>query len=144
MGRIKWCCLGLVMLMEIDLVSPGLASQLVYRPVNPSFGGHPFNSFHLQGTAHANNRFAELGGWPSLFLATPRSGVRLLFPSGSSDRLSAALAEHLYGEAARNTGRFVLDNTWIEFRRVGDQVHLALQAPGSGTVSHLRVPVPRY
>ncbi|WP_162937637.1 curli assembly protein CsgF [Indioceanicola profundi] len=35
------------------------ASELVYRPVNPSFGGDPYNSNHLLGTANANDRFKD-------------------------------------------------------------------------------------
>lgn len=33
-----------------------VASELVYRPLNPSFGGDPRNSSHLLGTAGPQNR----------------------------------------------------------------------------------------
>jgi curli production assembly/transport component CsgF len=35
------------------------AGQLTYRPVNPSFGGDPFNSAHLLGIANANDRYKD-------------------------------------------------------------------------------------
>ena len=42
------------------LIAPALhASELVYRPVNPSFGGNPLNSSHLLGTANAQNDYKD-------------------------------------------------------------------------------------
>ena len=38
------------------------ASELLYKPINPSFGGNPFNSAHLLGTADRQNSFREEGG----------------------------------------------------------------------------------
>ncbi|GIC79290.1 curli production assembly protein CsgF [Moritella sp. F3] len=35
-----------------------IASELVYTPVNPSFGGNPLNSSYLLGTAAANNDYS--------------------------------------------------------------------------------------
>jgi curli production assembly/transport component CsgF len=35
------------------------AQDIVYAPVNPSFGGNPFNSAHLLGIANAQNDFRD-------------------------------------------------------------------------------------
>jgi curli production assembly/transport component CsgF len=43
----------------ISLNGAAAAGQLVYRPVNPSFGGDPFNSAHLLGIANANDRYKD-------------------------------------------------------------------------------------
>src|SRR3546814_16531732 len=32
---------------------------MVYTPINPSFGGNPFNSSHLIGIANAQNNFKD-------------------------------------------------------------------------------------
>jgi curli production assembly/transport component CsgF len=37
--------------------STAFADDLVYTPVNPSFGGNPFNSSHLLGVANAQNDY---------------------------------------------------------------------------------------
>ncbi len=50
--RIVYC----VMLQLV--VSPALA-DIVYTPVNPSFGGNPFNSSHLQSLATSQKQFTE-------------------------------------------------------------------------------------
>ena len=35
------------------------AQEIVYRPINPSFGGHPLNSSHLLGLAERQNPYQE-------------------------------------------------------------------------------------
>ena len=37
------------------LAAPAVSGKLVYRPINPSFGGDPFYSSHLLGIADAIN-----------------------------------------------------------------------------------------
>jgi len=39
------------------LASSAGASELIYTPVNPNFGGSPLNGSYLLGTAQANNHF---------------------------------------------------------------------------------------
>jgi curli production assembly/transport component CsgF len=48
---------GTTLLLSLNGVAA--AGQLVYRPVNPSFGGDPFNSAHLLGIANANDRYKD-------------------------------------------------------------------------------------
>ena len=42
-----------VVVALIGLTSPALGQDMVYQPVNPSFGGNRFNSGHLLGIANA-------------------------------------------------------------------------------------------
>ena len=39
-----------------------IASELVYTPVNPNFGGNPFNAAPLQSSAEAQKQFVNDGG----------------------------------------------------------------------------------
>jgi hypothetical protein len=43
-------------LVAVTVSGAALASELVYAPRNPSFGGNPFYSEHLIGTANAQNK----------------------------------------------------------------------------------------
>ena len=43
----------------LSLTQAGWADELKFGFVNPSFGGNPFNSSHLLGTAQAQNTFKE-------------------------------------------------------------------------------------
>ena len=40
-------------------LAPAAAGELVYRPVNPSFGGDPFNGPNLLNEANAQNRHKD-------------------------------------------------------------------------------------
>jgi len=42
--------------ISAPVIAPAAASELVYYPVNPSFGGNPNNSGHLIGLAGSQNR----------------------------------------------------------------------------------------
>jgi curli production assembly/transport component CsgF len=42
-------------------ISPALASQLAYTPVNPTFGGNPLNGTFLLGTAQGQGFGAKSG-----------------------------------------------------------------------------------
>jgi curli production assembly/transport component CsgF len=46
-------------ILLVSLNGAAAAGQLTYRPVNPSFGGDPFNSAHLLGIASANDRYKD-------------------------------------------------------------------------------------
>ncbi|WP_238995824.1 curli assembly protein CsgF, partial [Sphingomonas solaris] len=47
-----------IMVACAAITSPALA-EIVYQPVNPSFGGNPFNSSHLLGIANAQNDYKD-------------------------------------------------------------------------------------
>ena len=45
-----------VLVVHVSLSSYALSSELVYRPINPSFGGSPLNGSFLLGKAQAQNK----------------------------------------------------------------------------------------
>lgn len=53
-------CVALIAASMVITASPSIAGQLTYTPVNPSFGGSPFNGEWLQNNATAQRR-AESG-----------------------------------------------------------------------------------
>jgi|SRR5471030_443461 curli production assembly/transport component CsgF len=53
------CSIGVLALATT--ISPALASQLAYTPVNPTFGGNPLNGTFLLGTAQGQGFGAKSG-----------------------------------------------------------------------------------
>lgn len=55
---------GILILSMAGALSAGVvaAGELIYRPLNPSFGGNPNMSSHPIGLAQIQNRFAGRGG----------------------------------------------------------------------------------
>ena len=70
------------------LCGTAAASELVYEPVNPSFGGDPLNSSHLYQGAEIANTFQD-DSLDSLFAE-----------ESAADEFAAALQSSLIGGAA--------------------------------------------
>ena len=122
-----------VVLWGALLISSASAQDLVYEPVNPSFGGNPFNSAHLLAIANAQNDFDP-----------PSSGTAGLsdidrFIRSLQGRLLSSLASEvvnaIFGEDAQESGRIVFGDQTIEFVRTLEGIQLTIiEADGSQTV----------
>ncbi|MCS3457343.1 curli assembly protein CsgF [Aeromonas rivuli] len=81
-----------LLLLALTVSMTASASELIYRPVNPSFGGNPLNSSHLLGTANAQNDYKD----PS---AGGSSGTSAL------DRLTSSLQSRLVSQLLADVGK---------------------------------------
>lgn len=128
-GSISIVALGL-------LASPALA-DIVYKPINPSFGGEPFNSSHLQGLAGTQNPFKKEGGG-----SAQSSSERFL--SMLQSRLYSALAsqvsEAIFGENAQPSGTIRFDDQEITFNNSGDSIELTITDFSTGEVTTIVIP----
>ncbi|WP_142848136.1 curli assembly protein CsgF [Telmatospirillum sp. J64-1] len=50
---------ALYSITALSISTAAFAESMVYRPINPSFGGDPFNSSHLLGIANATDRYRD-------------------------------------------------------------------------------------
>lgn len=74
--------------------APAGASELIYTPVNPSFGGDAFNSAHLFGHANAINKYTA-----------PDSNQFSEFEEESAlDRLASSLESRLISQLLADIG----------------------------------------
>ena len=48
-----------VPILFLTIAVPASAQDLSYEPIDPSFGGNPFNSAHLLGVANAQNDYDD-------------------------------------------------------------------------------------
>lgn len=114
------------------------ASDLVYTPNNPSFGGNPFNSAHLLGVANAINKYKDptstTGSDPAAqFLRTLQS--RLL------SSLASQITDVIFGENAQESGLIKFGDQEISFVRGIESVTLTISDLASGSVSEIVVPI---
>ncbi|WP_349920745.1 curli assembly protein CsgF [Aeromonas veronii] len=82
-----------LLLLALTVGMTASASELVYKPINPSFGGNPLNSAHLLGTANAQNDYKD----PS---AGSSSGG-----TSALDRLTSNLQSRLVSQLLADIGR---------------------------------------
>ena len=116
---------------------PAQAQDLVYTPINPSFGGNPFNSPHLLGIANAQNNFKD----PK----APTSGSQAdIFARQLQSRLLSALSSQIvdaiFGENAQDHGTVDFGGQTIEWSHGLDSVTLTITNDDTGEVTTIEVP----
>ncbi|QEA38720.1 hypothetical protein FGL86_06275 [Pistricoccus aurantiacus] len=122
----------------------GLASagDLVYQPINPSFGGDPFYSAHLLQTAEIQNKHVDDGSeFDSLFeeptladqFAESLSGTVI---SGAATQLNRAI----FTDGAPPSGSFALDGAMVSYKTINGRVKITI-ADGINT-NVLDIPIP--
>ncbi len=84
------------------------ASELVYTPVNPNFGGSPLNGSHLLNSANAQNTYKDS--------SSSRSSYE---PPSALDRFASSLESRLLSQLMTdigngNTGSMVTDDYIID------------------------------
>lgn len=141
-------CKGAIMCALLGSASVS-AQDLVYKPVNPSFGGNPLNSGHLLGTASAQ-RNATAFDFEEPSDANPFTGAGArsqtdIFIAQLESRLMSALSsqvvEAIFGEDPQDNGSVVFGTTTIDFVRDTDAITLTLVDTLDGSVTEISVPV---
>jgi curli production assembly/transport component CsgF len=120
----------------VSSVSAG-AQDIVYQPVNPSFGGNPFNSQHLLGIANAQNNFkdpkaAGSGSQADIFARQLQS--RLL------SALSSQIVDAIFGDNPQDHGTIQFGGQTIEFVRSLEDVTLTITDDTTGEVTTIVIP----
>jgi len=135
MVRVKWA--GGVLAVVL-LATPGSAQDLTYQPVNPSFGGNPFNSAHLLGIANAQNNYRDPRS------TTGSSSQADIFARQLQSRLLSALSSQIvdaiFGENPQQSGTIRFGGQTIEFVRGLEDVTLTITNDASGEVTTIVVP----
>ncbi len=115
------------------------AQELVYQPVNPSFGGNSFNSSHLLAIASAQNDHkapvVDDNGQSQAELFARQLQSRLL--SG----LAASVTEAIFGDNPQESGIVQFGDQRIEFQRGLDSVTLTIFDAATGTETEIIIPL---
>lgn len=113
------------------------AQDIVYEPINPSFGGNPFNSAHLLGIANAQNDFKDpkskgAGSQADIFARQLQS--RLL------SALSSQIVDAIFGDNPQESGTIRFGGQTIEFVRGLEEVTLTITDDDTGEVTTIVIP----
>lgn len=115
------------------------AQELVYTPVNPSFGGDSFNSAHLLGIANAQNDYkdpdSESTGNTQIDQFLRQLQSRLL------SSLAAQVNDAIFGENPQDSGTITFGDQTITFVRLLDSVSLTITDSTTGAVTEISIPL---
>lgn len=127
-----------ILILASSSVGSAAAQDIVYTPINPTFGGNPFNSAHLLGLANAQNKTKD----PSATSST--SSEADIFARQLQSRLLSALSSQIvdaiFGQNPQQSGTIQFGGQTIQFARGLDSVTLTITDNGTGEVTTIVVP----
>ena len=118
---------------------PATAQEIVYQPINPSFGGDSFNSSHLLGIANAQNDYKDPDADNGLDSQSEQF-VRQL-QSRLLSSLAGEVNEAIFGENPQDSGTITFGDQVITFVRGIDSVQLTITDLSTGTVTEIEIPL---
>lgn len=132
-------CLALALSGAAFQVSAG---DLIYQPINPSFGGNPLNSGHLFQGADIQNRYRDDG--LDLLFEEPTAADFFLDAMQSSVIAGAAgqISQAIFTDGAPPSGIFTLDGATVSYQTVGGNVIININDGVTTEVLTVPRPVP--
>jgi curli production assembly/transport component CsgF len=112
-------------------------ADILYKPLNPSFGGDSFNSNHLQSLATSQNRFSESN---SSSRQTSTERFLSMLESRLYSSLASQVSDAIFGEDAQPSGTIVFDDQQITFLNTGTEIQLTVTDFTSGQVTNIVIP----
>jgi curli production assembly/transport component CsgF len=113
------------------------AQDMVYQPLDPSFGGNPFNSAHLLGIANAQNGYKD----PSAVTSNSQADIfARQLQSRLLSALSSQIVDAIFGEDPQQSGTISFGGQTIKFDRSLDEVTLVINNDDTGESTTIVVP----
>ncbi len=135
----KWLCHAVSALTALALgltITQAEAGELVYKPINPNFGGNSFNDGILLGTANAQNKFTAKRQERDPTEQFVRSLQSRLYSS-----LASQVQEAIFGEDPKDSGSFTVGDQQVSFVRGLETITLEISNTASGSSTVIEVPV---
>ena len=130
-------CIALAAL-ALCVSEAAFAQDLVYEPINPSFGGNPFKSAHLLGIANAQNDFRDPRS------TSANNSQADIFARQLQSRLLSALSSQIvdaiFGEDPQERGTIRFGGQTIDFVRGLESVVLTITNDETGEVTVIEIP----
>ncbi len=118
--------------------TPGLAQDIVHRPISPTFGGNPFNSNHVLGVANANNNTRD----PNAASSNSQADIfARQLQSRLLSALSSQIVDAIFGDNPQEQGTISFGGQTIEFFRSLDEVTLIIRNDTTGEETRIVVPL---
>ncbi|MBB4807743.1 curli production assembly/transport component CsgF [Chryseobacterium defluvii] len=119
----------------------GRSQQLVYKPINPAFGGDTFNYQWLLSSANAQNQFDEKNDFGSLLddLEGLDSFSQSLNRQVLSE-LSRKLFEDQFGEGSIKPGNYLFGSLYLQITTTAQGLLINILDTDTGEQSEIVIP----
>lgn len=118
--------------------APTVAAQdLSYEPIDPTFGGNPFNSAHLLGIANAQNDYDD----PDRTTTNSQADIfARQLQSRLLSALSSQIVDAIFGDNPQESGTISFGGQTINFVRGLTEVTLTITDDATGEVTTIVIP----
>lgn len=138
---LKWVLiLLLAMVWFFAIVSLAIGSELVYTPVNPSFGGSPFNAVGLLQLAQAQNKLKEPREEWKMPERDPIEEFTECLNRQVLYNLSRKIVDGAFGEEGVTEGTYDMDDYRINVSMGLDGITVRLTDAATGNETVIQVP----
>jgi curli production assembly/transport component CsgF len=143
-ARLSWAGIQALMLLGVPMLAH--ASQLLYTPVNPNFGGSPLNGGFLQYEATANNHFlTNPASVNPNSAASAQSQVIQNLQQAAVNAVLSMVAQQISTGLQNNTsGSYNIAGELISFQRVGSVINIQMTDATTGAQTTIQIPVPTF
>ena len=140
-----WCVVPAAFASLIVSTAPCWAGQLIYTPVNPSFGGNPLNGSYVLGLAAANNsKFTQNPASKSASQPNSARQFQEEITSSLLSQIASTIGQQILGKNASDSGTFNISGTIVDFKRAGGQININVRDGATGGTTAIQIPVPQY
>jgi len=136
---VKCIVCGIVLAVFSTPVSVVTASELVWTPINPSFGGPSYNGQWLMASAQAQNTHVERGG-----SSIPTRSLMEDFQSSLNRQilygLSRKIVDSAFGEGSLESGHYEVGDYTIDVNVDVSGINVVVTEIGTGNTTTVQVP----
>ena len=116
------------------------AQQLVYKPINPAFGGDTFNYQWLLSSAAAQNQFDNNTGGTSLSNLNSLGSFTDSLNRQLLSQLSTKLFGNQFGEGELRPGTYVFGSMYLEVTQANGGLLIKILNTSTGEQSEIIIP----
>jgi len=131
----------IIILTLIAGLFSGKAQQLVYKPVNPAFGGDTFNYQWLLSSANAQNQFDEKKDYSNLLgNANSLDSFSQSINRQVLSELSRKLFEDQFGQGSVQPGNYLFGSLYLQITTTAQGLLINILDTSTGDQSEIVIP----
>ncbi len=118
------------------------AQQLVYTPINPSFGGYYYNGTWMLAEAQAEKKFTASNSSSAYnpYGTNPLDNFQSTLNNAILSQLSQKIISQVFGENTLSKGHYQFGNYVVDINPQTDGIHINIQDNTNGGQTNVIVP----
>lgn len=116
------------------------AQELVYIPINPSFGGSSFNAAWLMSSAQAQDKLVETSSYSSPYSRDALDDFEDSIKRQILSQFSRQIISNMFGEEELSEGEYNIGDFFINISEGMDGINIQILDNSNGSESNIIIP----